>query len=318
MAKTLIIAAGSPSTVIATAGFCLANYRIEQVGGDVNIIFTQAFQVGEGSLSRKAVEALGPEDKVVLIGLPVNNREPQMTTDFVRAIGSRLIGTYDEHEPERWAALQVELGLAPELFHTPGKGEGHLSAASIVGNEYPEMPGEWMAAGDWADNRQIEVTPEAKALATEVDSAVKTRIADNAFRVTVIRRLLGDPEATVAFRARLAEGKAIEEATARALAEAELNGQVLVLLQADRQEINQTAAMFAGYRRAPFVAVVGVKSGEGEVVVVGCNDKHPTLGKTNLLEVFGAIGLKASGIPAKATVYGREHLGPMVEALNTL
>lgn len=326
MSKTIIVAAGSPSTLFATAGFCSAQgITPEQIrNGEVTVILTQAFQVGKDPRTGKsspalaAVEALGPEDKVVLIGLPVNNREPQMTTDFVRAIGSRLVGTYDEHEADRWGALQAELGLPADKFHTPGKGDGHLSAASIIGGEFEAMPRLWVTAGDWADNRQLEVSAEAKALATDVDNAVKAKIADNAFRVTVIQYLLGDSEASKAFEVRLAEGKAIEQATNAALAAAEQNGNVLVIHQPSGTEINQTSAMFAGYRKAPFVAITGAKSGEGEVVVVGCNDKHPGLGKTNLLEVFKAAGLTASGIPGKATVHGRENLGRMVEALNAL
>lgn len=320
MKKLLVIAAGSPSTLLAVAGYLLARgiSAAQVAAGEARVVFTQAFQVGEGSPARKAVAELAEDDEVVLIGLPVNNREPGMTTELVRAIGSRLVGCFDEHGADLWAKLRDELGLASELFFTPGKGEGHLSAASIVGGEFAAMPQLWVVAGDWADNRQLEVGPEAKALATGVDNAVKARIADNAFRVTVIRHLLGDAEATAAFEARLAEGKAIEAATNAALAAAELRGNVLVISQPVGVEINQTNAMFAGYKWAPFVAITGAKAGEGEVVVVGCNGQHPQLGKTDLLETLKAAGLTASGIPGKATVHGAENLDKVVEALNAL
>lgn len=321
----LIIAAGSPSTLFAVAGYCQANgitaNNLRE--GSVHIVFTQAFQVGVDPRSGKpsealaAVQAAGLEDEVVLIGLPVNNRDPKMTTDFVRAVGPRLVGIYDEHEPERWEALREELSLSAELFHTPGKGEGHLSAASIVGVN-PAMQTLWVTAGDWADNRQLEVDVDAKALATDIDNAIKARITDNAFRITVIRHLLGDTEASEAFKARLAEGKAIEEATTAALEAAELCGKVLVIRHSAERRINPVAAMMVGYRRAAFVAVVGPKAGEGDVVEMGCNDRHPTLGKTNLLQIFSAAGLTAGGISAKATVHGAENLDRMVEALNAL
>lgn len=318
----LIIAAGSPSTILAVACYCHANQITADSikSGRDKIIFTQAFQVGPGSVALTAVEGLSEHEQVVLIGLPVNNSGagPELTKNLLLAVGSRLAGIYDEHEPERWAKIQEDLSLwPPSLFHTPGKGEGHLSAASIIGGAF-DVPQLWVQAGDWADNRELVVSEEAKKLASDIDSAVKVRIADNLFRETVIRYLLGDQSSCDSFEQRLVESTVLERNTRAALAAAELDGKVLVVRQAKGIEINQTAAMFSGYQIAPFVAIVGEKSGMGAVVTVGCNTRHPLLGQTDLLKLFQASGLAASGIACKATIGGVANLEAILVLLNTL
>lgn len=317
----LIISAGSPSTLIAVAGFCLANNISAATikSGSVRLVITQAFQVGPDSTAYRAVENLDESEQVVLIGLPVNNKGagPELTKNLLRAIGCRLAGIYDEHEPERWEKLEHELSLPKDLFHTPGKGDGHLSAASIIGSAF-EIPQLWLQAGDWADNRDLLVPAEAKTLASAIDGAVKVRMGDNLFRQSVILHLLGDADATLEFEQRCSEVHVLEANTASALAAAYIVGKVLVVRKTANVEINQTAAMFQGYLKAPFVAVVGEKSGAGGVVTVGCDTKDSQLGQTDLLEVFRAAGLEASGISCTATVSGEESLEAVLGLLNAL
>lgn len=308
---TLIIAAGSPSTILAVAGYCRAHGITARdiASGDTQIVFTQAFQVGVHpqfgvSPALEAVRALPENGKVCLIGLAVNNRDPGMTLNFVREIGRhRLIGVYDEHDAELWKELRAILGYSEddERFVTPGKHVPYLSAASIIGYTFEGMPPLWVAAGDYADDRHLCVSDEAIAVATAVDNACKATITDNLFRVAIVRYLLGSDS----------------EAAKRALAEAELRGNVLVVRQPVGREINHTQVMFAGYQYAPFVAVVGSKAGEAAacVVTVGRNTQHAQFGKTDLLMVLRGLG--ASGIPEKATVY-EDRITDILDILNNL
>jgi len=320
--KVLIIAGGSPSSILATALLCRARgITAGDIGdGDVSVVFAQAFEVwgndrsGRPYAVQTAIESL-PEDGFVLwVGLGVNNRDPEMTASAFRAMGARITGVYDEHEPERWETLKTELGLHEGFFFCRGKEQGVLSAASLTASG-ADTDHIFRLAGDWADNRQLEVSPEAQALAWAIDTATKVRIVDNQFRVTTLLHLLDDPQAARLFQERLEEGMATEMATQAALDSAELCGNVLVIRQPSGVEINQTSAMFSGYRRAPFVAIVGQKAGEGEVVVVGLNTRHADLGSTNLLQVLAEF--QASGIPQKATIRGGD-VNTIVGVLNSL
>ncbi len=117
MSKLLVIAGGSASSIIATYLYLSSGLvRIENVlqkikVGEIQVIFTQAFQVGEHpkfgvSEALKAVRALPEDGQVVWIGLGVNNQDQKMTEDIFREIGiDHLHTVYDEHEPERWAVL---------------------------------------------------------------------------------------------------------------------------------------------------------------------------------------------------------------------
>ncbi|HAU66678.1 TPA: hypothetical protein DCW61_05010 [Candidatus Uhrbacteria bacterium] len=333
MCKLLVIAGGSPSSIIATAMFLRECSHLESPieairSGQIKVVFTQAFQVGEHpkfgvSAALQAVRDLPEDGEVVWIGLGVNNQDPKMTENIFREIGDgRIFGVYDEHEPERWEALVETLDLSAPVFAT-GKTDTIHSAASLIAGElrrwgmFDQYTTLLRDAGDWADNRQMDVSDEAKALATDVSNATKVRMGDDAFRVTSLLHLLGDEKASVEFAVRLEEAKAINEAVEKALLEAVLDGLVLVIHKAPGKDglvFDDTDAMIQGYRRAAFVAVVGEKSGEGPCIQVGVNGRHPRLGKTNLLQVLPG----STGIPAKATVRGTQNLPAILATLNAL
>src|SRR3989338_1007483 len=165
----LVIAGGSASSIIATYLY-LSDYGDPQSildaikAGEIQVIFTQAFQVGEHpkfgvSEALKAVRDLSKYGQVVWIGLGVNNQDPKMTENIFREIGiERLHAVCDEHEPERWEALMEKLGFVPGQFSLKTKQE-HRSATSIVAEDCGVPMDElFVQAGDWADNRQMFVS----------------------------------------------------------------------------------------------------------------------------------------------------------------
>lgn len=322
--KQLIIAAGSPSTLFAIAMYCQANgINPDMIGKDkkVDIIITQAFQVGKGSLARETLKTLEEGKKVVTIGLAVNNRDPKMTKDLFELIGKdKLAGVYDEHSSKDWESLQKDLEFSSDKFNCIERNDENLSVASIIAKKFPGKSNElWRLAGDWLDNRSIKVADEVKELARMVDCAVKAKIADNEFRLTAIKYLLGDPETVEVFNERAKFGQELKKPIKNAIENGEKHGLVLVIRQPSDIELNATDIMFEGYEKSPFVAVVGKKSGEPELgVTIGCDNTHPKFGKTNLLEILKSAGLIVSGMASKATVLGEENLPLVLEALNKL
>ena len=73
--KTLILADGSPSAVLAVAGLLKAHgiTSEEVMSGRVQIVFTQSFKVGEDSEARKAVETLPGDGLVIVVGMLINS-----------------------------------------------------------------------------------------------------------------------------------------------------------------------------------------------------------------------------------------------------
>ncbi|MBI2473911.1 hypothetical protein HYV70_05165 [Candidatus Uhrbacteria bacterium] len=329
--KLLVIAGGSPSSIIATYlylsdGGVDPETVLEQMkAGEIQVVFTQAFQVGEHprfgvSEALKAVRELPKDGQVVWIGLGVNNQDPQMTENIFREIGiDRLHVVCDEHEPERWEALMEKLGFVSGQFSLKTKPE-HRSAASIVAEDFGVPIYEiFVQAGDWADNRQMDVSDEAQRIAFSISAATKLRMGDNAFRVTALLHLLGDREARKEFYVRLEAAGPVYAAVEEALANAQMQGQILVVHKKEGEAglvFDDTDAMNQGYARAPFVVVIGEKSGEGPCIQVGVNNSHPTLGKTNLLQVLADFG--PTGIVPKVAIRGTENLFEILVRLNAL
>lgn len=319
----LIVAGGSPSTVIAVAEWCkVKGITVEHFReGKADIVFTQASGVGKGSDALTAIEA-DTERKIVVIGLPVNDRDLAMTTNFLHAVGEQRLTVYDEHDRVAWAGVQKTLGFESKVFNTPGKGEGHLSAGSLIAYVHPGagIPSDWVGASDYLDNRNLIVSDDARKLAEQIDAALNVDIRNNKARVEAVLALLGDPQAKEGFEARVTEGKAIAEATRRALENAEFHGPVLVIKLASGEKINVGEA--TNNPRNPaiaFVVIVGEKAGEkGVVIQIGLNRNHTTLGKSNLIDDLKKVGVTAIGVPGRVTVYDLNQLHLVVKTLENI
>ena len=90
-----IVAVGSIDGVLATAAM------LRLIGNkEIPIIWTQAFQVDKIDLS-----TWDPNRQVAFVDLAVNNRDKQMTADFVRQIreaGHTIVAICDEHNRDDW------------------------------------------------------------------------------------------------------------------------------------------------------------------------------------------------------------------------
>ncbi len=178
-----------------------------------------------------------------------------------------------------------------------------------------------MEAGDWVDNRHMDASYEAQRIGFGISAATKLKMGDNAFRVTTLLHLLGDQEARKEFYARLEAAGPVYAAVEEALDNAELVGQTLVVRKAEGEAgliFDDTDAMNQAYLRegVAFAMVVGEKSGEGACVQVGVNNVHPTLGKTNLMQVLADFN--PGGASFKVSVRGTENLPAVLETLNAL
>ena len=93
--KNKIIAVGSVDGVLTAAA--LIRWL-----GDAEIIFTQAFKVQETLVSIQS------GDRVWLVDLAVNNRNPKYTSDFVKGVnerGAKIVAIADEHGADAWYGI---------------------------------------------------------------------------------------------------------------------------------------------------------------------------------------------------------------------
>jgi len=121
-----VVAVGSVDGILTSAAF------LRLIGADqtVGLEFAQAFTVDKIDPTKWE-----PNRQVAFVDLAVNNRDPQMTADFVRRIreaGHTIVAVCDEHNAEDW--LRV-LGSFDGLLITPvsqDTGEIKSSGALLV------------------------------------------------------------------------------------------------------------------------------------------------------------------------------------------
>ncbi len=184
-----IVATGSIDGILTSAALLRA------IGNsDVAVQFTQAFTVNKVDVS-----AWQPGQKVAFVDLAVNNREPQMTADFVRRIrdaGHEIVAVCDEHNRADWLDI---LGSFDGLVIEPqSQSEGVYKSSGAVlkvalGDEADEHTVMLCDTADQADRMNFVGVGEL------TNQAVKSKIADDTRRVYLARHLAtsAEPDSTI-------------------------------------------------------------------------------------------------------------------------
>lgn len=127
--KKHIISVGSVDGILTTAALCAVLHDITNEWPTVS--WCQAFTVDQVILPNDPHE-------IYLVDLAVNNRDPQMTRDFVARIsgcGHRLVGIVDEHDAAAWREVLGErfdtLDIIPLTRGEIRSGEHPLSGITV-------------------------------------------------------------------------------------------------------------------------------------------------------------------------------------------
>jgi hypothetical protein len=176
-------------------GICTVAALLRYIGGSVDLEFCQAFTV-----DRVDPYTWDSHRRVALVDLAVNNRDPAMTSDFVRRIrnaGHEIVAIIDEHNREDWLEC---LGSFQGLFICPVSQDiGKIkSSGALLSYTYgEEMDDHGRALCDAADaGDRMDFTTRFGGM---VNHAVKSRIADDSRRVYLARHFAAnaDPDATI-------------------------------------------------------------------------------------------------------------------------
>jgi hypothetical protein len=275
--KNLLVSHGDVDGVISAA---LLVERHQLNLQETDVVFTQPFLV-------EKVKTDGYE-QIYICDLAVNNREPQMTQNFIKSMGDRLYVWYDHHQG--W----INSGLTDERFIID---ESAPSCATIIGGNQ-----KWIEAANAIDSRKGH-----SDLGQLLDQAMRVNLSDEEVRRYALEYLLGQNDGSL-LQKKQKEYKAIQEKTRQLVDSGEVRGQVLVVDTRGHEGFDRTQLCLLGYERAPYVCLLGTTPPPEKVTTLVATNT-----KTNLVEVFGL----QSGAPFRIGMEG-DHVERVINTLNSL
>ena len=292
---TQIVAVGSVDGILTAA----ALLRI--IGNaEVDIVFTQAFTVDKVDVS-----AWKPGRCVAFVDLAVNNRGKQMTAALVHRIreaGHELVAVCDEHSREDWAEI---LGTFEGLVIEPqsqAKGKYRSSGAVLfdaaLDDEHLDGPAQMLCfAANKADRMVFE------GVGALVNSAVKSRIADDSRRVYLARHFAQNVEPDSTIQGWIKEYEEILRNHEAILAAKQDLGDGIVRVSAVGKTVDMTTLMRQLYESGARIVVC-----ESELFNRGLGRKTKQVAfgsgdnRLDLLAVIKPSVPTASGVASKANV----------------
>lgn len=272
--KSLVVSHGDTDGMISAA-LVVKKYNLDL--SETDVIFTQPFLVSKVNL-----DGYG---KVFVADVAVNNRNPEMTSEFVDALGQKLVVWYDHHKG--WE----DSGLIDSRFVID---ESSPSCAKVIGG-----PARWIVAANVIDSRKGK-----SELGQLLDQATKVNLSDNSVRQVAFEHILGLNDGSL-LRKKQQEYRIVEKKTKELVKRGRIDGKVLIIDTRGQVGFDRTQLFMLGYHRAPFVVVLGEFEGKLTTVVA-------TNTKINLVELFG---LK-SGAPFRVSFEG-DRVEFVVNILNT-
>lgn len=255
--KNLIVAHGDLDGIICAA------LAVRQVGMPAQIIFVQPFTVDKVEI---------PEDieEIWVFDVAVNNRDPQMTEDFIRRIGDRLVRWYDHHIG--WSILWPTLAN-PRLFTIDERAGSCAELVTAGLTMYANL----VADATVADTRKGVLSWGAQL----IEQATKANMADDNIRLLAVKWLLGDELAREGLEEAAKKYAEIQTETERLAATYQVTGKVvLVDARQSNHQYDLTQLLLAGQKLARFAVVLTVHPLQGEGLTIA------TSSGVNLVELF--------------------------------
>lgn len=166
MTKYLLVTHGDFDGIASAVGI-MAAYGLPL--SETQIVFTQPFLLGNILIDDDV-------EQIFVADIAVNNRDPQMTKNFISLCGDRLAKWVDHHQgwPE-WFRDNSRFLIIPEA----------KSCASIVCTDL-----QMMNDADVVDSRSGELSPRGRL----INRAIKAEKAESgdSIRLTAVKWLLGD------------------------------------------------------------------------------------------------------------------------------
>lgn len=265
--RNLLVAHGDLDGIISAV---CAIQQYELALGETEVVFVQPFTVDK-------VEIPDETEFVFVVDVAVNNRNPEMTKEFINRIGDRLTTWVDHHIG--WSTEITGDNLA-FVINTRVK-----SCAGIIGTDT-----QLVADADAADTRQGELSPRGQL----IEQAIKANMADDNIRLLAVKWLLGDEQARKGLETAAKKYAEIQAKTKRLAATYQVIDNVaLVDARQSNHQYDLTQLLLAGQKLAQFALALTVHPQQGEGLTIATSRKD-----VNLVEIFGL----GSGSPFRVSL----------------
>ncbi len=296
LGANVIIAGGSVDGMGAVAA-----YIRHSRNADVQLIFTQAFQVNTIDMSKWS-----PKSKVGFIDLGVNNEgpssNPQMTVDFVKKIydlGHTIHFIADEHGKEAWQDVLVKCGHDKrELAIRPKDRAKYGSSCAILQKKLGDSADTHTKAllhdGHEGDQMNFD-TPLGRIFNT----AVKSNITDPTRRPYIVKHMAEHDKPDAKIQGWMDEYVEMEANLPKILESGQDLGDGIFLYNCTIGRHDATAIFREAYKKSPIVVLSSTNVFvEGKMqggVSIATNKKD-----LNVLDIIQKAGIVAGGMAAKA------------------
>jgi len=293
----VIVAVGSVDG-LAGAAACVRNAR----DTDVQLVFTQAFQVNTIDISKWP-----PESNVGFIDLGVNNEGPtpnrQLTVDFVKRIyemGHKISFIADEHGKTAWKDVLEECGHSKEelSIRPKNRGEKYGSSCAILMKAFGESVDAHTKAllrdGNQGDQMNFD-TPFGRIF----NNAIKSNMSDPTRRPYIVRCMAQQEIPDVKIQGWMDEYAEMEVNLPLILASREDIGNEISVYNGSIGRHDATAVFRDAYKMSSIVVLNGTNVFLGGRLQMGIsiatNRKD-----LNVLEIIQKAGITSGGMAAKA------------------
>jgi len=247
--------------------------RYELALDETEIVFVQPFTVDK-------VEITEEVEKVIVVDVAVNNRDLEMTKNFIHRLGKRLVVWVDHHDG--WSTEITGNNSAFVVI------AGAKSCAGIIGSDL-----QLMADADVADTRQGELSPRAQI----IEQAMKANMADDNIRQMAVEWLLGNEQVREGLETAAKKYAEIQAETERLVATYRVTGNVaLVDARQSNHQYDLTQLLLAGQKMAQFAVALTVHPKGGEGLTIATSRKDVNL--VELLSLGSGAPFRVS-LPAK-------------------
>ena len=306
----VLVSVGSIDGMAASAAY------LRQINKrDVQLIFTQAFQVNKIEIAKWP-----PNSQVGFIDLGVNNEgtspNPQMTIDFVKSVyelGHKIRFIADGHGKQAWKEVLEkcdhqldELAIQPE-----NREECSSSCAvlkKVIGESADSHTKDLLTAGEEADKMNFETT-----LGHIFNACTKSNITDTSRRVHVVQHVAFNETIDAKMLDWMGEYNEMKRNLPTILASRQDLGDGISLYDCTVGRHDAKAVFQAAYKKGPIVVLKGtpvfVAGKPQRGVSIATNDN-----KLNILKIVQDVGISAGGMAAKAN-FALEHQDAAIEAV---
>jgi len=272
----VVIAHGDVDGIVSAAEIIKA-YGLKRE--TTKLVFTQPFLVDQ-----IPQEFIQQAQRIFVVDIAVNNRDPEMTMKFIEKIWDKLTVWYDHHQG--WSRIQGKLGPKFGKFII----ETTNSCAELVAENEglrSDFVRELVRDAIAADTRRGQLSEIGEL----IDQAIKSDLGDDTIREAAVRWLAEgapqDPENKEYRKLLEAQQKyrEIKETTEQLINQYEIrHGIAVVDVTQENRDYDRTQLLIAGQKMAPTgISVVIGKNPEGEeIVTIATNRKD-----INLVALFG-------------------------------